>query len=38
MNNREFLMTAACFFMTAGRFDVGGLVLHKPDLAQPLFK
>jgi hypothetical protein len=33
MNNREFLMTTACFFLAAGRFDVGGLVLRKHDMA-----
>jgi hypothetical protein len=34
MNNREFLMTTACFFMAAGQFDVGGFVLRKLDLTQ----
>jgi hypothetical protein len=38
LNNREFLMTAACSFMAAGRFGVGGFVLRKHDVAQSLLQ
>jgi hypothetical protein len=34
MNNRNFLMKPACFFMVAARFGVDWFVLRGCDLAQ----